>query len=92
MIERYTRPEMGSVWSEDRKFREWLAVELAVCEAWHRRGRIPLWAIEAIRGATFSLRRVREIERETDHDVIAFLRAVSETAVPAPPTGHPQTV
>lgn len=80
MIERYTRPIMGSVWSDDRKVQCWLAVELAACEAWYRRGRIPGWAIEPIRGATCNLQRMREIERETDHDVIAFLRAVGETA------------
>ncbi|MCC6792284.1 MAG: adenylosuccinate lyase, partial [Thermomicrobiales bacterium] len=80
MIERYTRPEMGWVWSEDQKIHAWLAVEKAVCDGWHRRGRIPDWAIESIRSASCDLERMREIERETDHDVIAFLRAVGETA------------
>jgi adenylosuccinate lyase len=70
---------MGRVWSDERKVAAWLAVELAVCEAWHRRERIPVWAIEAIRGATCDLARMREIEAETDHDVIAFLRATGET-------------
>ncbi len=79
MIGRYTRPAMGAVWSDERKVQAWLAVEQAVCEAWHRRGRIPDWAIEAIRRARCDLQRMREIERETDHDVIAFLRAVGET-------------
>lgn len=79
MIGRYTRPEMGSVWSEDHKIQTWLAVEQAACEGWHRRGRIPDWAIEQIREATCDPARMREIERETDHDVIAFLRAVGET-------------
>lgn len=79
MIERYTRPEMGSVWSEDRKIRSWLRVEQAACEGWHRRGRIPDWAIAKIRTATCDLQRMKEIERETDHDVIAFLRASGET-------------
>lgn len=79
MIDRYTRPRMGAIWSEERKLTSWLAVELAVCEAWHRRGRIPDSSIAQIRHATVSLPRMREIERETDHDVIAFLRAVSET-------------
>ena len=78
MIERYTRPEMGRVWSERRKIDLWLAVELAVCEAWHRRGRVPGWAMERIRVAEVDLERMREIERETDHDVIAFLRATGE--------------
>ena len=80
MIGRYTRPEMGAVWSDERKIESWLAVEKAVCEAWNRRGRIPDWAMPAIRAATCDLQRMREIERETDHDVIAFLRAVGETA------------
>lgn len=79
MIDRYTRPEMGAVWSDRRKIDAWLAVEVAVCEAWHRRGRIPDWAIEKIRTASCDLDRMREIERETDHDTIAFLRATGET-------------
>jgi len=79
VIGRYTRPEMGAVWSDEHKIATWLAVELAVCEAWHRRGRIPDWAIEQIRSASCDLDRMREIERETDHDVIAFLRATGET-------------
>ena len=80
MIGRYTRPEMGSVWSEDRKIQAWLAVEKAACEGWHRRGRIPDWAIASIRTSSCDLKRMQEIEKETDHDVIAFLRAVGETA------------
>lgn len=79
MIERYTRPEMGAIWSQNHKIQQWLAVEIAVCEAWARRDRIPVEAMEAIRGATCSLERMLEIERETDHDVIAFLRATGET-------------
>ncbi len=79
MIDRYTRPEMGAIWTDEAKIRQWLAVELAVCEAWARRGRIPADAMDAIRGATCDLDRMREIERETDHDVIAFLRAVGES-------------
>jgi adenylosuccinate lyase len=79
VIGRYTRPEMGAVWSDDHKLQVWLRVELAVCEAWYRRGRIPEWAIEAIRGASCDLQRMQEIERETDHDVIAFLRATGES-------------
>ncbi|HVL26011.1 MAG TPA: lyase family protein, partial [Thermomicrobiales bacterium] len=79
MIERYTRPEMGAIWSQESKIQQWLAVEIAVCEAWARRGRIPAEAMEKIRGATCDLQRMLEIERETDHDVIAFLRATGET-------------
>jgi adenylosuccinate lyase len=80
VIGRYTRPEMGSVWSEDRKIQAWLAVEKATCDGWHRRGRIPDWAIDTIRACTCNFQRMQEIEQETDHDVIAFLRAVGETA------------
>jgi adenylosuccinate lyase len=79
VIDRYTRPEMGAIWSERSKIDAWLAVEIAVCEAWHRRGRIPDWAIEQIRTATCDLQRMQEIERETDHDLISFLRATGET-------------
>ncbi len=79
MIDRYTRPEMGALWTDEAKIQQWLAVELSVCEAWARRGRIPADAMASIRGATCDLQRMREIERETDHDVIAFLRAVGET-------------
>ncbi len=79
MIDRYTRPEMGALWTDEAKIQQWLAVELSVCEAWARRGRIPPEAMASIRGASCDLDRMREIERETDHDVIAFLRAVGET-------------
>jgi adenylosuccinate lyase len=82
VIERYTRPEMGAIWSERRKIDGWLAVEKAVCEAWHRRGRIPESAMPAIRGATCDLDRMREIEHEVDHDLIAFLRATGESVGP----------
>jgi adenylosuccinate lyase len=70
---------MGRIWSDEAKIAAWLRVELAVCEAWHDRGRIPTDAMAAIRGAHCDLERMREIERETDHDVIAFLRATGET-------------
>ncbi len=79
MIGRYTRPAMGRVWSDENKIDCWLRVELAVCEAWHDRGRIPDWAIEQIRTASCDLERMREIEKETDHDLISFLRATGES-------------
>ncbi len=79
MIERYTLPEMGANWSEQAKIDRWLDVEKEVCEAWARRGRIPADAMERIRQASCDLERMKEIERETDHDVIAFLRATGET-------------
>ncbi len=83
VIERYTRPAMGAIWSDQAKVDQWLAVELAVCEAWGRRGEIPANDLMAIRTATVDLARMQEIEKETDHDVIAFLRAVGETVGPA---------
>jgi adenylosuccinate lyase len=70
---------MGAIWSEQAKVEQWLAVELAVCEAWATRGKISAEDMPAIRGASISLDRMKEIEKETDHDVIAFLRAVGET-------------
>ena len=79
MIARYTRPEMGDIWSDRRKIDAWLAVEKTVCEGWNRRGRIPDSAMPASLAATCDLGRMREIEREVDHDVIAFLKAAGES-------------
>ena len=79
VIDRYTLPEMGAIWGEQAKIDRWLDVEKAVCEAWAKRGRIPADAMDRIRQATCDLDRMKEIERETDHDVIAFLRATGET-------------
>ncbi|MEB3260272.1 MAG: adenylosuccinate lyase [Cyanobacteriota bacterium] len=79
MIERYTLPEMGSLWSEEAKFRGWLDVELAACQANAELGRVPAEALEQIRQrATFSVTRILEIEAEVKHDVIAFLTNVNE--------------
>jgi adenylosuccinate lyase len=74
---------MGAIWSERRKIDHWVKVEIAVCEAWAERGVIPAEDMEAIRGASCDLDRMKEIEKETDHDVIAFLRAMGETVGPA---------
>jgi adenylosuccinate lyase len=82
VIERYTLPEMGAIWNERARIDAWLAVEKAVCEGWHARGRIPDSAMPAIRAATCDLQRMAEIEREVDHDLIAFLRATGETVGP----------
>jgi adenylosuccinate lyase len=79
MIGRYTRPEMGAIWSEQRKIDLWVKVEVAVCQAWANRGIIPPDAMNAIRQGTCDLERMKEIEEEVDHDVIAFLRALGET-------------
>ncbi len=79
MIPRYTRPEMARIWSEENKIRLWLRVEIEVAEAWAARGVIPSEAMERIRRASCDLERMREIEKEVDHDVIAFLRATGES-------------
>lgn len=79
MIERYCKPEMAAIWSEEAKFRSWLDVEIAVCEAWERFGVIPAGVTEKIRAnARFSVSRIEEIERETHHDMIAFVKCVQE--------------
>ncbi|WP_029897103.1 adenylosuccinate lyase [Desulfohalovibrio reitneri] len=84
MIERYTRPEMGALWTLENKFAAWLEVELAVCEAWRSLGRIPDDAMAEIREkAAFDLDRILEIEKTTRHDVIAFLTAVEEKVGPS---------
>jgi adenylosuccinate lyase len=87
MIERYTRPEMGNLWTDEARFRTWLEVELAVCDALGARGRIPPDDLAAIRErAGFDVRRIAEIEAEVRHDVIAFLTSVSERV--GPPSRH----
>lgn len=79
MIERYTLPGMGAIWTEENKYRKWLDVELAVCEAWASLGKIPPQVLQNIKEkAAFSVERIEEIERVTKHDVIAFLTAVAE--------------
>ena len=81
MIERYTLPEIGVVWAEEAKYRAWLEVELAVCRARARLGEIPMDEVEELaEKADFTVERIHEIERETEHDVIAFVSAVSERA------------
>ena len=80
MIERYTREEMGSIWTEENRFRAWLEVEILACEAWAELGDIPKEDVALIRkNASFDVNRIKEIEEETRHDVVAFTRAVSET-------------
>ena len=83
MIERYTLPEMGRLWSDENKFATWLAVEISVCEAWAKLGKIPAAAVTAIKKkARFNIPRILEIEQETQHDVIAFLTNVAEYVGP----------
>lgn len=80
MIERYTRPEMGAIWTEENKYNAWLEVEILACEAWAEIGDIPKEDVVALRkNASFNVDRILEIEQETRHDVVAFTRAVSET-------------
>lgn len=80
MIERYTRPEMGNVWTDENRYRAWLEVEILACEAWAELGEIPKEDAKRIReNASFDVKRIQEIEEETRHDVVAFTRAVSET-------------
>lgn len=79
MIDRYTRPEMGQIWTLENRYASWLAVEMAVCEAWCELGRIPAEAMAELRAkASFDVRRILEIEEVTRHDVIAFLTALEE--------------
>ena len=79
MIERYSRPQMKRVWSDESKFDKWLQVEVAVCEAWAELGTIPQEAIPKIEKASYDLKRIDEILKETHHDMTAFLGSVSES-------------
>lgn len=80
MIDRYTRPEMGNIWTEENRFKAWLEVEILACEAWVKLGEIPAEDVKKIReNASFDIERIKEIELDTRHDVVAFTRAVSET-------------
>ncbi len=83
MIPRYTRPDMGTIWSDDNKFRTWLLVEIAACEAQAELGRVPKDALAVIKEkANFNVDRILEIEEEVKHDVIAFLTNVAEYVGP----------
>src|SRR5437588_1981660 len=80
MIDRYTLPEMGALWSEETKFQKWLDVEIAVCEVHAEMGMIPGDALEHIKSrAKFSVERINEIKKTTDHDVIAFTTNLAES-------------
>lgn len=79
MIERYTRPQMGAIWSDENKYRIWLDIEIAASEAQSNLGVVPKEAVEIIKAkANFDVKRVLEIEETTKHDVIAFLTNVAE--------------
>ncbi len=80
MIPRYTLPEMGALWSEQNKFQKWLDVEIAVCEVHAENGTIPVDALEQIKArASFTVERINEIEKTTNHDVIAFTTNLAES-------------
>lgn len=79
MITRYTRPEMGALWTDEAKFRTWLEIEVLACEAQSELGLVPKDAVAVIRErADFTVERINELERTLNHDVIAFLTAVAE--------------
>lgn len=80
MIDRYSRKEMSDIWTEEKQFQSWLDVELAACRAWSRIGVIPSEDVDKLyEKATFNIHRIKEIEEETRHDVVAFTRTVSES-------------
>lgn len=83
MIERYTRPRMAKIWSLENRYRAWLTVELAICEAWTNLGKVPANALENIRAkADVDVERILAIEEVTRHDVIAFLTSLEEKIGP----------
>src|SRR5438067_3215941 len=82
MIERYSLPEMAAIWSAAHKTDMWLRVELLACEGWAREGVIPEEAMAKIRRASYKAERMQEIEQETHHDVISFLRSIQEQLGP----------
>lgn len=84
MIERYTLPRMGGVWSLDAKYKAWLKVEIAACEAWAKYGKIPKKSLAIIKRKAKPVdpKRVEEIENVTRHDVIAFIEALAEKVGP----------
>ncbi|MDT8318330.1 MAG: adenylosuccinate lyase [bacterium] len=83
MIERYSRPEMVAIWTQQNKYQKWLDVELAACEAWAKLGKIPDESMKVIREkADFDADKIDEIEKVVKHDVIAFLTSVAEYVGP----------
>ena len=82
MIDRYSRPEMKQVWSEEHKYDLWLRVELAVCEAWTEEGVIPPEDMALLRGARHDQDRLQEIFKRTRHDMTAFTRSITERLGP----------
>jgi len=78
MIERYSRPQMKRIWSDENKFDKWLEVEITACDAWAELGVIPKNAIPKIKLARCNLKRMDEILKETHHDMTAFIGSVAE--------------
>ena len=84
MIDRYSRKQISEIWDLENKFRIWLEIEIAVCEAFAKRGIIPPEDLNEIKEkANFDLTRILEIENQVHHDVIAFLTSVNEFVGPA---------
>ncbi|MCT7728230.1 MAG: lyase family protein, partial [Lactobacillus iners] len=80
MLDRYTRPEMGKIWTDENRYAAWLKVEIAATNAWSELGEVPVADAQKIaKKASFTAERVAEIEAITHHDVVAFTRAVSES-------------
>ncbi len=80
MIERYSRPEMAAIWTEENKFNAYLKVELLAAEAWRELGVVPAEDVEKLNAkASFNIDRIKEIEQQTRHDIVAFTRTVSES-------------
>ena len=82
MIDRYTRPEMKRIWSDENKYDKWLKVELAACEAWTQLGEIPEEDMSKLRTATYNMDRLNEILSVTKHDMTAFLKSITESIGP----------
>ncbi len=83
LIPRYTTPEMANIWTPENKFRKWLDVEIAACEAWTKLGEIPVQSLSKIKKcANFNIKRIDRIEKTVKHDVIAFLTSVAEHVGP----------
>ena len=83
MISRYTLPRMGKIWKEEEKFALWLKIEVLACEAWVKLGEIPKDAVTSIKErAKFDIARIKEIEKEVKHDVLAFLTNLAESIGP----------
>ena len=80
MIPRYSRPAMRAIWTEENKFNAYLKVEILSAEAWRELGVVPAEDIDRLwENASFNIDRIKEIEEQTRHDIVAFTRAVSET-------------